>query len=594
MTKVGLIKFLILLLLSVSASAQKKVKYKDIFGLLSTHQYDEAEPFLKSYLRDNDDNPNAYLFMGIIYQEKAMRNDILKQTLLAIQNLDSACYFYELARQTVTERELKRNEEYYQMYSRRDLRTGKFGVKLSDVQFDIEKKVENLRERGDRVKMIKYYFTIADSLYEESRILFVLLQSEFPTERQFFLRAEENELKRLNTLSVRFDSVMTFLENYQSSLQNLTNSGYNQVFKREEITDFKKQGNSKADLYQADVILWDYQKFADHASRVIQKEVAPMKTNLVAYDQELNKLRDKLQHDSVSVTNDLTRLIDKLLAEQLDEFDDDPLPVDIFAMKIADLEYRSEKIEHHAFRDSNNVYLQVKITKDELAQLNKLDSTVSKLQRADLESEIRDYKHFIANTFGDKVVLESYIKSIKEFTDREKSSASKNLAQYSLALQWIVTDADSIPLYIDSVSTSPYKPLMVEQEQYTVGLKYENAANTNGYFCTITPSRIPDVQASFPVDKKAFSEEMFQSLEALAVSANDLIYYIVIYSKAPEKEKYPVTITKIYRSDGLAWSVNNKFQFLPSELAYKQDTGELLVKGGTDQTVVVDKNGVVK
>ena len=65
--------FLILggmLVLAQPGIAQKKIKYKDIWGLLNTKQYEAAEPFLKAYLNENSDNPNAYLFMGIIYQEK--------------------------------------------------------------------------------------------------------------------------------------------------------------------------------------------------------------------------------------------------------------------------------------------------------------------------------------------------------------------------------------------------------------------------------------------------------------------------------------------------------------------------------------------
>jgi hypothetical protein len=128
MTKVGLIKFLLIIFVVPSLQAQK-VKYKDIFGLLSSKQYEQAEPFLKKYLQENDDNPNAFLFMGIIYQEKSLKNDILKQLPIVVKNTDSAVYFFNKAKSTINEKEIKRNDEYYQAYTRRDLRTGEFGVK---------------------------------------------------------------------------------------------------------------------------------------------------------------------------------------------------------------------------------------------------------------------------------------------------------------------------------------------------------------------------------------------------------------------------------------------------------------------------------
>ena len=95
--------FVISLLSASITSAQKKVKYKDIFGLLSTKQYEAAEPFLKEYLKENED-PNAYLFMGIVFQEKSGKDDILRQTPLAIAHMDSAISFYQKAYQTITDK----------------------------------------------------------------------------------------------------------------------------------------------------------------------------------------------------------------------------------------------------------------------------------------------------------------------------------------------------------------------------------------------------------------------------------------------------------------------------------------------------------
>src|SRR5688500_11875839 len=201
MIKIAFIQFLLLSL--VFSAFGQKVKYKDIFGLLSTKQYEAAEPFLKRYLRETTDNPNAYLYMGIIYQEKSSKDDVLKQTRRAIMNMDSAIFFYDKALKSITEKEIKRNDEFYQAYNRRDLRTGEFGVKLSDIQFDLEKKIEGLRERIDRVKMMKHYFSLADTLYQKSTLLFKSIQAQYPQEQSFYLRADDALQKKLSMLAVR-------------------------------------------------------------------------------------------------------------------------------------------------------------------------------------------------------------------------------------------------------------------------------------------------------------------------------------------------------------------------------------------------------
>src|SRR5687768_15229605 len=360
MTKISLFQFLLLSFI-VSTSFGQKIKYKDIFGLLNTKRYEEAEPFLKRYLKETDDNPNAFLYMGIIYQEKSTKDDVLKQTKRALAHMDSAIFFYDKAYKSINEKEVKRNDEFYQSYNRRDLRTGEFGVKLSDIQFDLEKRIEGLKERIDKVKMVKHFFSLADTLYQKTNALFLGLQSKFPSENQLYLRADGQTVNQLVTLSVRFDSCTKAFERYKSANTTVGKTGYNQQVKLAEIADFKIDGRGMADFYSDEVKLWDYKKFADKARGIIEKEVMPMRQHLVSYDMEINKLREKLNADSVSVRNDLTKLIDKLLYDQLKKFDPEPLPMLVFALKTTDLEYRSTVLENKPLRDSADIHLQIRM-----------------------------------------------------------------------------------------------------------------------------------------------------------------------------------------------------------------------------------------
>jgi tetratricopeptide (TPR) repeat protein len=270
MTKVGLNRFIFLSFLLLSSAVYgQKVKYKDIFGLLSTKQYETAEPFLKKYLKENDDNPNAFLFMGIIFQEKSGKMDVLKQTPLMIANMDSSIIYYDKAYKTIDEREVRKEKDYYQAYNRRDLRTGEFGVKLSDIQFDIEKKIQGLKERIEKVKMVKHSFVLADTTYKKANILYSSLQKQYPSERQLYLRAEETTIKNLTTLINRFDSCTQAFEQYKITSGELGRTGYNQAVTLVEINDFATNGTTGTDFYQNDIKLWDYKKFALKASYAV-------------------------------------------------------------------------------------------------------------------------------------------------------------------------------------------------------------------------------------------------------------------------------------------------------------------------------------
>ena len=589
MTKVGLIWFILLNLIIYPASAQK-VKYKDIYTLLSTKQYEQAEPFLKNYIKANDNNPNAFLYMGIVFQEKALKNDLLKQTRYLLLNIDSAIFFYHRALKTIDEKEIKRNKEYYQNYNRRDMRTGEFGVKLSDIQFDIEKKIEGLRERIDRVKMVQYYFLLSDSLYKKCNVLFKTIQEEYPGQKELLLRGDEASVSKLKGLAVRFDSTLKAFENYRSSLQLLGSTTYNQVINLQDIVNFTSDGRSLADFYQNDLQVWDYKKFASQAAEVIEKEIFPMREHLVAYDIEIGKLRDKLSKDSVSVRSDLTKLIDKLLYAQLKKIDPDPLPMHVFTMKLADLEYRSLQLENKAYKDSLDLHWRLRAAQQEMTHVLKLDSVAGKLNTLDMDEAARNYHYFVTNTYESSSVLKSYVKALKDFAERDIRKLEEKLKSYSQALRWLVVNNDSVPLFTDELDNIRFKPLLINDEKYTCGIVYKDSLNPSGYFYSITPSRIPGIRAEFPLDKASFKLSRFNVAKALSIDHNSQIYFLVIYSGLKTKDKYAVTVSKIYHSDGLAWAVNSSLTFIPKELSYKPDTGELLIKAD-ELTSTFDKNG---
>ncbi len=590
MAKVSLIKALLFCFLISSAYGQK-IKYKEIWGLLSTKQYESAEPFLKRYLKDNADNPNAYLYMGIIFHEKSSKDDVLKQTFRMIANMDSAIFFYDKAYKSITEKEVKRNDEYYAAYNRRDLRTGEFGVKLSDIQFDLEKKMEGLRERIDRVKMVKHYFSMADTLYKRTNLLYVSIQGEYPGLNELYLRSTENTLASLTSLSLRYDSAMKAFDNYKASSANLGKTGYNQTLIANEIENFEHDGVSLANFYKDDVAIWNYKKFAESSKEIITKEIIPMREHLVTYDIEINKLREKVSRDSLSVNSDLTKLIDKLLTQQLEKFDKDPVPISVFNLKIADLQYRSTVLENKAFRDSTNVNLKLNLANKESHYLKQLDSIAAKLQGIDIDAKVLNYDHFITNTYSNTTVLKSYIKALKEYAERERRRINAELSLKMESLRWLVNTPDSIPLFMES-SHSAFKPLAIVSEKFTVGLHYSDSISMDGYFYSITPSRVSDIKVTFPVDKASFKISKLNDTKSITFSdARGQIFFVVIYStKANKENKYSATLAKIYRSDGLAWSNNYMLNFIPTEITFKQETGELTIKDITQHSVV-DKNG---
>jgi hypothetical protein len=568
----------------------QKVKYKDLMVLLNAKQYDQAEPFLKKYLAEVDDNPSAYLFMGVIYQEKAFKTDVLKQTDNLISNVDSAIFFYNKCLPKLTEKEIKKNDENYLMYTRRDLRTGEFGIKLSDIQLDIETRTKALYERRDRVNLLKKYYQKAEAGYLRSNTLFKNLQGRFASKKELFLQADDSLILKLEQLATVFDSSQFAFKNYRSTLQALGKTGYNQIVDLQEIKDFKKEGSSLTDFMTDDLRLWDYTGWAKKTIRIIIDEIYPLRKELVAFDSQINKLREKIKKDSVVV--DTQELRNNTIFAELKKWDSDPMPSSLFQMKIAELEYTSDLVAE-ASLTVNDISKKINLIKQQQVLLGNLDSLSNAIVLRDWDSDAINYKNYIKSAYGTASVLKNLAKSTLDFARREMAVKKKELDDNLSLLKWVISESDSIPLYKDVPDESKYRPLVVT-ETHTAGVKQLDSLLV-GYFYTVTPSRTADLKAIFPVDSVSITQRDLPLIKGLSLATADQSYFVLFYSESKIDGRVPVTLAKISRVAGLEWSSVFSFQFVPVELKFTTTTQELSIKtmsaDGDSKIAVIDKSG---
>lgn len=558
-----------------AAAFGQRIKYKDLFVLLNAKQYTEAEPFLKRYLKDNDDNPNAYLFMGLIYEDKVTRVDILRNTETYATQVDSAVHFFGLALKGMTEKAVSRNEEWYQMYNRRDMRSGEFGVKLSDVVLDLETRIK-MKDRSKQAIVLKAQFVAAEKAYQRASALYVSIQKRYPDQKHLYLQADDSVVIQLRKLEMIMDSCHVSFNDYKATAKLIGRIGYNQDLNPQDITNFKQE-IAPVDFYVDDIKIQDFKRWAGSTIDIVEKEIKPIKDHLVARDMELNKMQQHLKADSVSIRSELTAVRAKGFPELL-KIDPNPMPLQVFAMKEAELEFGSLVVENRPLRDSAKLSLQIDGLKREMLLAKKVDSVAGFLVERNIDEDAANYKHFVSTAYGTSGVLKSLIRSTKEFALREVIHREAAIKKKMESLRWIVSGTDSIPLFMEVPATARFKPMILQEEKFTSGLAFADSIGS-GYFYSISPSRKPEVKATYPVNKQAFKKRNLSVTKMLAAGDEQgMVYFILTYLETKLKDKYPATLTKIYKVEGLSWSVDVGFDQMPTEMTFTKETSELSVK----------------
>jgi hypothetical protein len=575
-------------------SYSQKIKYKDLFVLLSAKQYDQAEPFLKRYLAENQDNPNAYLFMGYIFEEKALSSDVLTELGKVNTNTDSAVLLFDRSFKEIDDKELKKNDEFYQMYSRRDLRTGKFGLKLSDIQLDLEKRTKYLKDRRQRILLLHDKFGQTQRIYGRCEVTYNTIASRYKDKFEFYLRSDENLKSELSELSRRYDSCVIAFNDYKSVMTSLGKTGHNQEIDPREIKDFKADGYDKADFLQDEVKLWDYKRWAMSSLEVIQNDIYPIRESLVKLDAGLNSAREKLRKDSISVEPELQSLSEKTQRLGLTKYDPKPMPFDIFNLKIKEIRYGIHLAQTRQLRDTSDLSLKLNLYKKDVALLAGIDSAASVVVERNLDYDVENYKDFVKNSYGSASVLKSLVKTTGDFAISEKAFLEARIKKLEASLNWIVDKTDSIPV-TENVKSRIFIPFSIVPDKYTYGLKVQDSVKS--YYYAILPSRLPVVRNVHKLDTSIFNKRSIGSIKTLSVSTEKGKFFGVIYSEIKKTikkvDKIPAFVFQV-EAGTLGWSNLVMLDGIPTELSYSEDAHNLSLQFPVEsgvKPVVLDKEG---
>lgn len=604
-----------------SSYAQKKVKYdKDIFPLIETKNFDQAMPMLWTYLADpkNADEPNPNLQIGLYYEGLVNGYHIISDSTAILGASDTAVIYLTKAKTLITEKELKKNDEFYQDFYRRDLRTGDFGIKISDVQLDIEKKLQSLRNVNKYAKTIYADLYSINNANEFSMGAYQAFANQYPNINDLYLMASDDLKDSLVAIIDKNTEINEKFDNVRDAVSRIGKKGYSPELEWKEIETYGEDGLTSVDFFANDVEAWNYGRWAESIEDVIKRDVTRLKSQIIQTNKDLKAQGEKINNGSGILDEDPITEVDAALLENINKFDDNSIAIDLLNILVSKnkFDYLTSETLNERLANLDDVDYQLAVSDSLVQLLDIMDGAVEKLVEPGITIGAKKYSKLISQEYGGEMGLIKYRQSLEnELMDAREEWMAYN-EKYKSRARWGISEDGSESLYLiprmDSTYVARdfskfYSIVSIKDDSsntYVVGLEFQGASD-QGFIARVNNARTILWKKNFDIRGFAYSDSEFL-VEGKFIPSQEGNVAAYIYSLVPESKKNIVAVSvtpegetnwvnalKISRAP-----VDVKFNDIVKETIFYTKTEEELENGGGDPNdpgyFVVDRSGNVR
>ena len=586
------VKVIILALLIVPFFSQgQKIKYKDLFPLLNARDYsEEVESKLYSFLTtQKKPHPNGTLHLGLIYEKHFNGYDILGDTTLISLAADSAVSQLKLAISLITEKELK-NDLFYQSFHRRDLRTGKFGIKLSDVHLDIEKKIEVIENRNKGIRdfntllhRIKGRYNLSVTIYKQ------MIERHHDYKELLFLLTEDDMLL-LDRVRDNAQGLYTLTTDLKKAAKDLGGDYYQNFQSFKFIEKYGVDGMEQGDVFSGELDLWDYETWAN-STKNDYSAVNDYKNIILDKEREIAGAFDQVAQ---GVNPHPISLHD--LEIDGNKYDEDGSARSVLDLKMNQLEVSrlASPVLSASLADSANIFAQLGVANlimETLGSMVTIYSDISSTSKIDLAKA--RYAGILETNYGGSSGYDQFVKDLGGWINNQRlvwNSKSENLSEKD---KWAVSEEERVPLF---VVDAPHKYVTMgvfgTEPNIAFGL---DSLTGEGFIVRSGPSR-------GILDKKVFTMGKMDVMSTVAKELPTPNFGCYFYDASIEVNNLFLVATNTLGE--IKWSNLVTAPHEPVSFRYDESLDQLTVfyfpedqlpdGEGIIAYVVIDRNGVVR
>jgi len=453
--------------IAISLKAQE-LRYKDVFEVVKTQSDESAYEILRKYQEQDPYSANVYYQLGIIAQKWSKKYDPLIDYENVSYFLYHANLYYSICLKYLDEKEVHRNDEYYQQAK---IAEGQKRLEYNDVLIDVNGKINAVKDCKDHIELIRTYYFGAVSNYNQSLQSFLDLNIKNNKLKDIYLTANNQLINKISDIGLHFDSTLMYFNQYQGAISEFPIGDYHQKYSLLPIETYKLEGLTESDFLQNEVHLWNYRAWVDTVLQVINTDIKALRADISKEGEKQKKLLEFCS-DSVDYTDTLKHYyLDEKLGYRIGRFDYQPIILNLFT-------YNTEKINFIIDcknpvnnplnqSDSSIAFANRLVIYNQLVdQKQKADEALTTLKEQTSEYKVNKYLSFINQNYTDFKGFNQFISDQPNRLNQELDSSMNRLKQSVLSeiqsisgdRRFIVYKKSHIPLALTSITPEQAEP----------------------------------------------------------------------------------------------------------------------------------------
>lgn len=580
----------------------QKVKYKSLFVLLKAENYKDADPYLRAFLKEEPEHPHANYSMGRMLQSYMAKQDLLNSSARIIELADSSLRYYNKALNITTEKYVKKHDDdYYAEFKRRDMRSAKFVVKLSDVQLDMETRTADVKKfKLDVVNLINH-FNSAISLYDSSLNYCQRIKENAGSIKLLYFNSGPDELLLFRKLAARYDSSIYHFQTFQALMHNMGKGNVQQKLVEKYIETYPLDSLDKPDFYATTVELWNYAGWAHSTEDVVLKQIYPLKKRMATFDKRLKDLHDKIISDSSDARPEIFRLATENVARDIVDFDDSSLPAAIYNYRIAEINLHSAiNYWHKVVADTSHVGVKLDVLEGLRKQQRGNVKLLISLTESNTEDERQIFREFITERYQDDNGMAEFIRLQTIDVQNDSLLLDKLLTETREEDKYAYWHNESIALeagsQISNSDSAKFSTLMIDSlSDRDLGFYawMENAGSLSLSFGISPSSRTLDTLYIVSIDSIVVTDRDMEDLQFLSDSIGIQKRVWALNTTEPDNNsKYSVQVFTTNLADGIGWNKEYIISDIPKAIKFNQTNQSFTLTGKNEEALLLlNENG---